>query len=184
MPLPITAILSAPDFGIRAAAIAAAGVAVALHARDRDGPGASPCRLHTEDAGARPPARSGGFRERAARYRRGHGSAWRPAWEPMTSHLPMPGECCPMAGSGARCTALRRRGPRCEEGADFLVVGSIYQTPTHPGRAAVGTRVLARGGDARPARDRDWRHHPGAGSGAEGCWRLRSGRHSGALAGG
>jgi thiamine monophosphate synthase len=28
------------------------------------------------------------------------------------------------------------------EGADFLVLGSIYQTPTHPGRPPTGTRVL------------------------------------------
>ena len=29
-----------------------------------------------------------------------------------------------------------------EEGADFLVVGSIYETASHPGRAAVGTGLL------------------------------------------
>ena len=28
------------------------------------------------------------------------------------------------------------------EGADFLVVGSIYETPSHPGRTGVGTGLL------------------------------------------
>ena len=49
-------VLSAPDFGVRAAAIAAAGPAVALHARDRGGPvGALAAAAQRMAALARPP---------------------------------------------------------------------------------------------------------------------------------
>ncbi len=134
-------ILSAPDFGIRAAAIAAAGAAVALHARDRGGPGA---RLAASTlrmvALARPPEAAvfvsgrpdiaaasgahgvqlgaGDLTPDDARRVLLHG------WVGRSVHSP----------DEARVAV--------EEGADFLVVGSIYETPSHPGRAAVGTGLL------------------------------------------
>jgi thiamine-phosphate diphosphorylase len=134
-------ILSAPDFGIRAAAIAAAGAAVALHARDRGGPGA---RLAASTlrmvALARPPEAavfvSG--RPDIAAASGAHGvqlgaDDLTPAdarrvlvhgWIGRSVHSP----------DEARAAV--------EEGADFLVVGSIYETPSHPGHAAVGTGLL------------------------------------------
>jgi thiamine-phosphate pyrophosphorylase len=133
-------ILSAPDFGIRAAAIAAAGPAVALHARDRGGPGerlaASTLRLV---ALARPPEAavfvSG--RPDIAAATGAHGvqlgagdltpadarRVLRHGWIGCSVHTP----------DEARAAV--------DEGADFLVVGSIYETPSHPGLAA-GTGLL------------------------------------------
>jgi thiamine-phosphate pyrophosphorylase len=34
-----------------------------------------------------------------------------------------------------------------DEGADFLVVGNIYETPSHPGRPAGGTRLVREAAD-------------------------------------
>jgi thiamine-phosphate pyrophosphorylase len=135
------AVLSAPDFGVRAAAIAAAGPAVALHARDREAPAA---RLTAAAARmvalARPPEAavfvSG--RPDIARAVGAHGVQLGPAdlspadarrvmhhgWIGRSVHTP----------EEARLAV--------DEGADFLVVGSIYETPSHPGRPAAGTRLV------------------------------------------
>ena len=134
-------ILSAPDFGIRAAAIAAAGSAVALHARD---PGGSAADLAASTlrmvALARPPE--------AAVFVSG-----RPDIAAAS------GANGVQLGAGDLTPADARRVLRLgwvgrsvhspdeakaavEEGADFLVVGSIYETPSHPGRAPVGTGLL------------------------------------------
>lgn len=135
------AILSAPDFGIRAAAIAAAGAAVALYARDRSDPGArlaaSTLRLL---ALARPPeatvfvsgrpdiaAASGAHGVQLGAGDLAPGDARRVllhGWIGRSVH-----------------SAEEARTAR-DEGADFLVVGSIYETPSHPDRAAGGTGLL------------------------------------------
>jgi thiamine-phosphate pyrophosphorylase len=134
-------ILSALDFGIRAAAIAAAGPAVALHARDRGGPGA---RLAASTlrmvALARPPEAavfvSG--RPDIAAASGAHGVQLGA------------GDLAPVDARrvlvhgwiGRSVHSAEEAGTAVEEGADFLVVGSIYETPSHPGRAAVGTGLV------------------------------------------
>ncbi len=133
-------ILSAPDFGIRAAAIAAAGPAVALHARDRGGPGerlaASTLRLV---ALARPPE--------AAVFVSG-----RPDIAAATGAHGVQLGAGDLTPADARRVLLHgwigcsvhtpdEARAAVDEGADFLVVGSIYETPTHPGVAA-GTGLL------------------------------------------
>ena len=134
-------ILSAPDFGIRAAAIAAAGAAVALHARDRGGLGA---RLAASTlrmvALARPPEAavlvSG--RPDIAAATGAHGVQLGAG-----DLTPADARRVLLHGwIGRSVHSLDEARAAVEEGADFLVVGSIYETPSHPGRAAVGTGLL------------------------------------------
>ena len=133
-------ILSAPDFGIRAAAIAAAG-AVALHARDRDGSAAhlvaSTLRMV---ALARPPEAavfvSG--RPDIAAATGAHGVQLGAGdLAPADAR-----KILPRGWIGRSVHSLEEARVAVAEGADFLVVGSIYETPSHPGRAPVGTGLL------------------------------------------
>ena len=135
-------ILSAPDFGIRAAAIAAAGAAVALHARDRGGSGA---RLAASTfrmlALARPPE--------AAVFVSG-----RPDIAAASGAHGVQLGAGDLTPADARRVLLHgwigrsvhsadEARAAVEEGADFLVLGSIYETPSHPSRAAVGIGLLS-----------------------------------------
>jgi thiamine-phosphate diphosphorylase len=134
-------ILSASDFGIRAAAIAAAGAAVALHARDRSAPGAQlVARTLRLVALARPPeaavfvsgrpdiaAATGAHGVQLGAGDLTPGDARRVllhGWVGRSVHSPVE----------ARAAV--------EEGADFLVVGSIYDTPSHPKGPAAGIGLL------------------------------------------
>jgi thiamine-phosphate diphosphorylase len=134
-------ILTAPDFGIRAAAIAAAGAAVALYARDRGAPGAelaaSTLRLV---ALARPPEAavivSG--RPDIAAATGAHGVQ-------LGAGDPTPGDARRVLLHGWIGRSVHSPGEAraaVEEGADYLVVGSIYDTPSHPGSAAAGIGLL------------------------------------------
>ena len=134
-------ILSALDFGIRAAAIAAAGPAVALHARDRGEPGArlaaSTLRLV---ALARPPEAavfvSG--RPDIAAASGAHGVQL------------AAGDLAPADARrvlvhgwiGRSVHSLDEAQTAIDEGADFLLLGSIYETASHSGRPALGTGLL------------------------------------------
>lgn len=134
-------ILSAPDFGIRAAAIAASGPAVALHARYRSDPGArlAACTLRLL-ALARPPEAavfvSG--RPDIAAASGAHGVQ-------LGAGDLTPGDARRVLLHGwigrSVHSAKEARAAR-DEGADFLVVGSIYETPSHPDHAAQGTEFL------------------------------------------
>lgn len=134
-------ILSAPDFGIRAAAIAAGGSAVAIHVRDRGGPGA---RLATSVlrtmALARPPEAavfvSG--RPDIAAATGAHGVQ-------LGAGDLLPGDARRVfvqGWIGRSVHSSDEARAAVDDGADFLVVGSIYETPSHPGRAAVGTGLV------------------------------------------
>lgn len=135
------AILSAPDFGIRAAAIAAGGVAVALHARDRGGPAT---RLATGTlrliALARPPEAavlvSG--RPDIARATGAQGVQ-------LSARDLAPADARRVLAQGwigRSVHSLEEARVAVEEGADFLVLGNIYETHSHPGRTALGTHTL------------------------------------------
>jgi thiamine-phosphate diphosphorylase len=135
------AILSAPDFGIRASAIAAAGAAVALHARDRGGPGA---RLAASTlrmvALARPPEAAVFVSSRPdiAAASGAHGVQLGAG-----DLTPADARRVLLQGwIGRSVHSLEEARAAVEEGADFLVVGSIYETPSHPGRAGVGIGLL------------------------------------------
>ena len=136
-------VLALPDLGVRIAALAAAGPAVALHVRDR---AASPEVLravaHRFLSHAHPPEASVfvnahatlardlgahglhlGEAEDSARARAVLGTAWH-GWLGQSVH----------SSEGARRAA--------EHGAEYLMLGPIYATATHPGRAPLGPAVL------------------------------------------
>jgi thiamine-phosphate diphosphorylase len=134
-------ILSASDFGIRAAAIAAGGPAVALHARDRGG---TTARLTAATlrlvALARPPEAavfvSGRPDVAAATGAQGVqlGSGDLPAADARL--------VLPHGWIGRSVHSVEEASAAVDEGADFLVVGSIYPTPSHPERPATGTGLV------------------------------------------
>ena len=134
-------VLGAPDFGVRAAAIAAAGPSVALHARDRGGPvGRLVAAASRLTALARPPE--------AAVFVNG-----RPDLAAAIKAQGVQLNALDLAPRDAR--RVLRHGwigrsvhssdeakVAITEGADFLVVGNIYATYTHPGRPAAGPGLI------------------------------------------
>jgi thiamine-phosphate pyrophosphorylase len=135
------AVLAADDFGVRAAAIAAAGPAVALHARDRSAGGAVLARAAERLlALARPPEAAvfvNGRPDVAAAVR-AHGVQ-------LAGGDLSPGDARRMFPSGwiGRSVHSADEAARAvEEGADFLLVGNIYETASHPGRPAAGLALV------------------------------------------
>lgn len=136
-------VLAADDFGIRAAAIAAGGPAVALHARHPRGTGAelalSARRLVSL---ARPPEAAVFISGRAdiAAAVGGHGV------QLGTSDL-MPADArriLPRGWIGRSVHTVEEAAAAVAEGADFLVVGSIYRTATHPEREPTGPELVTK----------------------------------------
>jgi thiamine-phosphate diphosphorylase len=136
------AVLSAPDFGIRAAAIAAGGAAVALHARHR---GATAAHLSAIAlrivALARPPE--------AAVFVSGRpdiAAAAGAQGVQLGSHDLTPADArrvLPRGWIGRSVHSVDEASAAVEEGADFLVVGSIYPTRSHPERPAAGPGLVS-----------------------------------------
>jgi thiamine-phosphate diphosphorylase len=135
------ALLSDPEFGIRAAAIAAGGPAVALHARDRGGSGArlTAGALRTV-ALARPPEAavfvSGRPDVAAAIGAHGVQLAINDL-SPLDARRVLP-----HGWIGRSVHSRQEAAAAVAEGADFLVVGNIYQTASHPGRPAAGLDLV------------------------------------------
>jgi thiamine-phosphate pyrophosphorylase len=157
------AVLAAPDFGIRAGAIAAAGPAVVLHARDRSAAGGALARAAARlVALARPPEAAvfvNGRPDVAAAVR-AHGVQ-------LADGDLSPADARQVLGAGWIGRSVHGEAEAEDavaEGADFLMVGSVYETASHPGRrpvglglvraaAALGRPVIAIGGiDAARAR--------------------------------
>jgi thiamine-phosphate diphosphorylase len=134
-------LLGQPDLGIRAAAIAAGGPAIALHVRARGESGAflvaATVRLL---ALARPPE--------AAVFVSGRSD--------IAQALGAQGvqlNASDLQPSDARRILVRgwigcsvhnveEAATAAQEGADFLVLGNVYQTTSHPGRPAAGLGLL------------------------------------------
>lgn len=134
-------VLAAADFGVRAAAIAAAGPAVALHARDRVAPGATlvsaTLRLL---ALARPPEAAVFVNGRPdiAAATGAHGvqlgtddlsvrdarSIFRQGWIGRSVHDVAEAEAA------------------VADGADFLLAGNVYATTSHPERPPAGVALV------------------------------------------
>jgi len=137
------AVLAADDFGIRAAAIAAGGPAVALHARDPGGSGAglalSARRLVSL---ARPPEAAVFVSGRAdiAAAVGGHGVQ-------LGAGDLTPADArrvFPAGWIGRSVHTVEDARAAVAEGADFLVVGSIYRTASHPDREPAGPELVTR----------------------------------------
>jgi thiamine-phosphate diphosphorylase len=134
-------VLDTPDFAIRAAAIAAAGSAVALHARDRSANGARLAQVALRlVALARPPEAAVFVNARpdiaAAAGAQGVqlGSS---DLSPRDARLVL------RAGWIGRSVHTPEEAVQAaEEGADFLMVGSVYQSGSHPGRPGAGLDLV------------------------------------------
>jgi len=135
-------LLGAADFGIRAAAIASAGPAVALHARAREASGqalaAAALRL---GALVRPPG--------AALFISGRpdiAAALGAQGVQLSGRDLTPDDARRIIGSGWIGSSVHNL-EECElalrQGADFLVVGSIFETASHPGRPGVGLSFIS-----------------------------------------
>jgi thiamine-phosphate pyrophosphorylase len=135
------AVIATEDFPVRAAAIAAAGSAVALHARDRSAGGAALARVAQRlVALARPPEASVivNARPDVAGAVGAHGvqlgtTDLRPA--EARASFPRGWIGCSVHSSAEAEEAARA-------GADFLLVGNVYETSSHPGRPAAGLRLV------------------------------------------
>jgi thiamine-phosphate diphosphorylase len=134
------ALLVHPDLGIRAAALAAAGPAVALHARARGAGGAllasAAQRLLSL---ARPPEAAVFVNARSdvAAAVGAHGvQLGREDLPPADARRVMHGWIgCSVHTADEAAAAIA-------EGADFLLVGNIYETASHPGRPAAGVDLV------------------------------------------
>jgi len=135
------ATLALPDFGVRAAAIAAAGSAVALHARDRAaGAPALASSAARMVALAGPPEASVIVSARAdiAAAVGAHGVQ-------LAAADLAPGDArrlLPRGWIGRSVHSAKEAEAAVAEGADFLMAGSVYQTASHPGRAAAGLDLI------------------------------------------
>lgn len=134
-------VLSHPELGIRAAAIAAAGPAVGLHVRAR---GANAALLAAAAsrllALARPAEAAVLVSERSdvAAAVGAHGVQ-------LARRDLMPSDARRVLLHGwIGCSVHNRMEAEeaAREGADFLVVGNVYQTATHPGRPAAGLELV------------------------------------------
>ncbi len=134
-------ILAHPELGIRAAAIAAGGSAVALYARAPGGTGAfltaAALRLI---ALARPPEAAVlvGSRSDVAAAVGAHGvQLGSDDLDPAAARRIL------VQGWIGRSIHSGDEAARAvEEGADYLVAGNIYETDSHPGRPAAGLELV------------------------------------------
>ncbi len=136
------AVLAAPDFAARAAAIAAAGPAVALHARDRSSGGASLARVALRLVALAGPPEASVFVNARSDVARGHGSAGSAAGRYRPPAGRRPGLVPARAGSAARSIRHRRRRRPRERERTFCMVGNVYPTDSHPGRPAGGLALV------------------------------------------
>jgi thiamine-phosphate pyrophosphorylase len=161
------AVLAEPDFPARAAAIAAAGPAVALHARDRSAGGGTLARVALRMVALAGPPEAAVFvnaRPDIAQAARAQGvQLGGPDLTPADARASFPRGWVGRSVHSAREAELAAR-----EGADYLMVGNVYRTSSHPDRppgglalvrdsARLGLPVIAIGGidPARAAEVRD-----------------------------
>jgi thiamine-phosphate diphosphorylase len=139
-------LLAAPDLGIRAAAIAAGGPAVALHARARGSSGAllaaGALRLV---ALARPPEAAvfvSGRPDIAA-------AVGAQGVQLATGDLAPVDARRVIARGWIGCSVhtTQEAATAVDQGADFLVVGNVYPTASHPGRPAAGLNLIRASAD-------------------------------------
>ena len=135
------AVLALDDLGVRAAAIAAAGSGVALHARDRSAGGARLAAVAQRLLRlARPPEAAVFVNARpdVAGAVGAHGVQ-------LGAGDLTPGEArasFPRGWVGCSVHSVREASAAAEAGADYLLVGTIFPSPSHPDRPAAGTGLI------------------------------------------
>jgi len=134
-------VITDPAFGARLAGVASAGAAVALHARDRNLSGAALTALAERmmaHAAAPEAAVLVSGRPDIARAVGAHGvQLGQLDLAPADARTVMPG-----GWIGRSVHAVGEARQAVDEGADFLMVGNIFETTTHPGRPAAGTALI------------------------------------------
>lgn len=137
------ATLALADFGVRAAAIAAAGSAVALHARDRTANAASLAAAAARLVALAAPAESSvivSARADVAAAVGAHGVQLAAAdLAPIDARRVLP-----RGWIGRSVHSAAEAESAVAEGADYLIAGSVYATATHPGRPAAGLELVRR----------------------------------------
>ena len=134
-------VLAAPDFGVRAAAIAAAGSAVALHARDRAAGGAALARAAARLLALARPAEAAVF----VSGRPDVAAALGAQGVQLAVEDLAPADArrmLPAGWIGRSVHTEAEAAAAVTEGADYLLVGNVYQTASHPGRPAAGLGLV------------------------------------------
>jgi thiazole tautomerase (transcriptional regulator TenI) len=134
-------VLDAPDFAVRAAAIAAAGPAVALHARDRSAGGARLSQVALRLlALARPPEAAVFVNARPDIAAAAGAQGVQLAAGDLSPRDAR--QVFPEGWIGRSVHSPEEAAQAVEEGADFLMVGTVYQSSSHPGRTGTGLGLL------------------------------------------
>jgi thiamine-phosphate diphosphorylase len=138
------AVIALEDFAARAAAIAAAGSAVALHARNREATAEQLTALTGRLLALAAPPEASVFvngRPDLVRALHAHGVQ-------LSAHDLPPHEARRVLGPvpawiGRSVHSVDEARAAVDEGADYLVVGNVYKTSTHPGRPPTGLALVA-----------------------------------------
>jgi thiamine-phosphate diphosphorylase len=134
-------VLALKDLGIRAAAIAAAGPSVALHARDREAMGAelarAALRLQTL---ARPPQASLFVNARADLAAAIGAQGVQLGGSDISSRDAR--RVFPAGWIGRSVHGVAEARDAFSGGADFVVLGNVYESASHPGRPGVGLPMV------------------------------------------
>ena len=135
------AVRALPDLGVRAAAIASAGSAVALHARDRSATTAELAALADRFVAHTRPAESATFVSGRADVASAVGAQGVQLaagdLTPRDVHAAFGG-----LWAGRSVHSLPEARTAVEEGADYLLLGHVYATPSHPARQPLGLEVV------------------------------------------
>jgi thiamine-phosphate pyrophosphorylase len=136
-----SAVIAAEDFPVRAAAIAAAGSAVALHARNRGAGGAALAKVAFRlGALAAPPEASLFVSARPDVAQAAGAQGLQLGAQDLT---PADARACfPSGWIGRSVHSTQEAEAAAAEGADFLVVGSVYPTASHPERTPAGIGLV------------------------------------------
>jgi thiamine-phosphate pyrophosphorylase len=138
------AVLALEDFAIRAAAIAAAGPAVALHARDKTATGARLTAVTRRLLALAGPPEASVF----VNGRPDIAGALGAQGVQLGQHDLTPEDARSVLGSkwrgwiGVSVHSADEAAVAAGAGADFLVVGTIYDTASHPGHPGSGANLV------------------------------------------
>lgn len=130
-----------PDLGARAAAIAAGGSPVALHARDHSATAADLAALADRFVTLTLPAESATIVSGRADIARAIGAQG----VQLGAGDPEPRDVRAAFGGlwiGRSVHSLSEAEAAVAEGADYLMLGSVYPTASHPGRPPIGVEVV------------------------------------------
>lgn len=134
-------VVALDDLGVRAAALAAAGSAIALHARDRSAAGGALAALAERFVALARPAEAQVLVSGRPDIARAIGAQ---GVQLAATDL-APRDARQVLGTGHVGRSVHSvdevRAAR-DEGADFVLLGAIFETASHPGRSPLGLRAV------------------------------------------